>query len=353
MSVVRLHPSGQSVPCESGDTVLSALERAGYALPNNCRAGACGECKVKVLSGEFDQGMVLDMALSQEERKQGFGLMCMAKPLAEELVIEWGTADAQPKLFPPRENQYYVVTDRRLRTRRILELRLRPLGTPMRYWPGQYVMLGDRDAGVPERSYSLASAPRPDGEITLQVTRMDGGATSAWVHDSLSLGSQVRLSGPYGTFIGDPSVETPVLCMAAGSGLAPILALAEAALRRGYRQPVTLLFSGRTEEDLYDTGLMAWWQARHRNFRYLPTLTGAAPAGYQGLRGRIPALLPTLFQDLSGHSVFAAGSPAFVDDCVAAAKALGAQDALIHTEGYFPQQQPVVPAQERLLHVNA
>jgi CDP-4-dehydro-6-deoxyglucose reductase len=49
-------------------TVLMALEKAGYALPNNCRAGACGECKVKVTSGQFDQGMVLDMALSQEER---------------------------------------------------------------------------------------------------------------------------------------------------------------------------------------------------------------------------------------------------------------------------------------------
>jgi CDP-4-dehydro-6-deoxyglucose reductase len=70
------------------------LEKAGYALPNNCRAGACGECKVKVTSGQFDQGMVLDMALSQEERKQGFGLMCMAKPISEELVIEWGTEDA-------------------------------------------------------------------------------------------------------------------------------------------------------------------------------------------------------------------------------------------------------------------
>jgi CDP-4-dehydro-6-deoxyglucose reductase len=48
-------------------------------------------------------------------------------------------------------------------------------------------------------------------------------------------------------------------------------------------------------------------------------------------------LLPTVFKDLSGHSVFVAGSPGFVDDCVAAAKALGAKPELIHTEGYFAQ----------------
>jgi CDP-4-dehydro-6-deoxyglucose reductase len=71
MARIVMQPSGRSVDCLSGDTVLMGLEKAGYALPNNCRAGACGECKVKVTSGQFDQGMVLDMALSQDERQAG------------------------------------------------------------------------------------------------------------------------------------------------------------------------------------------------------------------------------------------------------------------------------------------
>jgi CDP-4-dehydro-6-deoxyglucose reductase len=349
MSCIRLHPSGRQVEASRTATVLETLEKAGYALPNNCRAGACGECKVKVLQGQFDQGFVLDMALSQDERRAGYGLMCMAKPLSDELVIEWGTADAKPKLFPPRENQRYVVTDRIVRTPRIVELRLRPLGEPMRYWPGQYLMLGDAAAGAPLRSYSIANAPRPDGEITLQVTRQADGATSAWVHDTLHPGARVQVSGPYGTFIGDPSVSTPVLCMAAGSGLAPILALAEAALKRHYAEPVTLLVSGATQADLYDAGMMAWWEARNRGFRYRPTLTREIPADPKALRGRIPALLPTLFRDLSQHSVFVAGSPSFVDDCVAAARALGARSELIHTEGYFPQSLPTPPDPSQLV----
>ncbi|WP_029009015.1 2Fe-2S iron-sulfur cluster-binding protein [Azospirillum halopraeferens] len=346
MSRIRLHPSGREVQCGEGDTVLSALEKAGYALPNNCRAGACGECKVKVISGRFDQGMVLDMALSRDERKDGYGLMCMAKPISEELVIEWGTADAKPKLFPPREDVWFVVTDRIPRTPRIVEILLRPLGQPLRYWPGQYVLFGDEREGAPPRCYSIANAPRPDGEIALHVTRVDGGATSTWIHDRVKVGDMVRLSGPYGTFIGDPSVETPVLCMAAGSGLAPILALADAALRRGYRLPVTLLFSARCEEDVYERGLMAYWQAKHRNFEFRRTLTREARP--DALHGRIPDVLPGLFADLSQHSVFIAGSPEFVDACTAAARALGADEALIHTEGYFTQQQPEYPVAERL-----
>ncbi|QEL66495.1 CDP-6-deoxy-delta-3,4-glucoseen reductase [Oryzomicrobium terrae] len=337
MARIVMQPSGRAVDCRSGDTVLMALENAGYALPNNCRAGACGECKVKVLSGQFDQGVVLDMALSADERRQGYGLMCMAKPISDELVIEWGTEDARPKLFPPKENALFVVTDKRAIANRVMELRLRPVGPPLRYWPGQYVTVGNPGANIPARAYSISNAPRPDGELVLQVARADGGLTSAWIHDDLKVGDNIKISGPYGTFIGDPSVDAPVLCLAAGTGLAPILALAEAALRRGYRKPVNLLFSARTRDDVYSQGMMAWWRTKHRNFDYKVTLTREEAEGF--LHGRLDALLPKLYPDLSKHTVFVAGSPEFTDACVAAAKALGVRDEMLHTEGFFSQQQ--------------
>jgi len=335
MARIVMQPSGKSVDCTSGDTVLMALEKAGYALPNNCRAGACGECKVKVLSGQFDQGMVLDMALSQDERRHGYGLMCMAKPISDELVIEWGTEDARPKLFPPRENVTCVVVDKRLIAARVMEIRLRPVGQPIRYWPGQYLTIGDAQNGIPARAYSIANAPRPDGEIVLQVARADDGRTSVWLHDTVQIGGVVKVSGAYGTFIGDPSVDTPVLCLAAGTGLAPILALAEAALRRGYRKPVTLVISARTLDDVYGLGMLVWWRTKHRNFDFKITLTREQHPDH--LNGRLDRVLPMLFPDLSKHSVFVAGSPAFVETCVATAQSLKAQAAMTHTEGFFCQ----------------
>lgn len=347
MARIIMQPSGKSVECAYGDTVLMALENAGYALPNNCRAGACGECKVKVTAGQFDQGMVLDMALSQDERRQGYGLMCMAKPISDELSIEWGTEDARPKLFPPREDALFVVTDKREVAERVVELRLRPVGQPIRYWPGQYVTIGNPRAGIPARAYSISNAPRPDGELVLQVARADDGVTSAWVHDTLAVGESIKVSGAYGTFIGDPGVDTPVLCLAAGTGLAPILALTEAALRRGFRKPVTLLISARSEADVYGRGLLAWWRTKHRNFDYKITLTRETRDGY--LAGRVDAVLPGLFPDLSKHTIFSAGSPEFVDSCIATVKTLGARPELIHTEGFFAQQQPVVPDAAHLL----
>lgn len=336
MARIVIEPSGKVVECQGNDTVLMALEKAGYALPNNCRAGACGECKVRVLSGQYDQGMVLDMALTDEERRAGCGLMCMAKPLADEMVIEWGDADARPKLFPPREGVLFVVVDRRELAARVAELTLRPVGQPIRYWPGQYVTLGDEREGISRRAYSISNAPRPDGELVLQIALVDDGVTSRWVHETLNIGDRIKVNGAYGTFIGDPSAETPVLCLAAGTGLAPILDLAEAAMRRGYKKRVDLIFSARTLDDVYGVGLMAWWRAKHRKFDYKITLTREEREGY--LHGRIDTLLPDLYPDLSEHSLFIAGSPEFVDACEAAAKALGAKDELIHKEGFFQQQ---------------
>ena len=68
MTKIQLSPSGKLVDAEPHDTILGALERAGYALPNNCRAGACGECKLdsdcqsgSCIAGEFvlDTGVLI------------------------------------------------------------------------------------------------------------------------------------------------------------------------------------------------------------------------------------------------------------------------------------------------------
>ena len=80
--------------------VLMALEKSGYALPNNCRAGACGEWAVKVTSGQFDQGMVFDMALSQDERKpKALASSCM-KPDLEELSLSGALKMPSRNYFP-------------------------------------------------------------------------------------------------------------------------------------------------------------------------------------------------------------------------------------------------------------
>lgn len=219
----------------------------------------------------------------------------------------------------------------------IVEVWLEPLGDALGYQPGQYVLLEDADGAIAPRSFSVANAPRADARISVLVTRVPGGQASEWVHDRLAAGTTVLVSGPYGTFVGTPGATAPALYLAAGSGLAPVRALLEAALPGARRRALTLVFSARTQEDVIDADRWLAWEAREPRFRFVRTLTrepGPPP------RGRVPALLGDLVGDLRGWDVFIAGAAGFVAGCGAAAAALGAPRARIHTEVFYGEPQP-------------
>lgn len=234
----------------------------------------------------------------------------------------------------PVDDLPFMLVDRAKRTPRIVELVLAPLGRPLSHAAGQYVLLGDVDGRVPPRSYSVANLPRADGQLSLLVTEVPGGETSRWAH-RLKPGATVSISGPYGTFVDDPAWRGPILHLAAGSGLAPILAIVESQLPRDDVPEVAIVFSARTPADLYMLGRLRYWQRTHPRFRFIPTLTRPAPAALQ--HGRIPAILPTLVGDLSAHAVFVAGNDGFVDACVAAARSCGAPPQRIRTESFFSE----------------
>lgn len=238
---------------------------------------------------------------------------------------------------PSAFDEPYEVMRVERKTPTILELELQPRGDSLAYLPGEYVLLENDLHVLPPRSYSVANAPRPDGMISLLVTRVAGGATSRWVHDRLRVGDTVRISGPYGTFVDHPGSTGPALYLAAGSGLAPIRALLETELRSGARSSLMLIVSARTEADVIDRARFERWQAEHERFRFIPTLTrdpGASP------RGRIPGLLPRLQPDLSDHDVFIAGAPGFVTACAVAADARSARHERVHAEAFFVEPQP-------------
>jgi CDP-4-dehydro-6-deoxyglucose reductase len=156
-----------------------------------------------------------------------------------------------------------------------IELWLWPLGAPLDYLPGEYVLIEDHSGEIPPRSYSIANTPRSDRLISMLVTRVPGGATSNWIHDGLEVGDELILSGTYGSFVDDPASTAPGLFLAAGSGLAPIRALIDAGLAAGVRQSLTLIFSARTPGDVIDRERFAGWGSRHPQFRFIRALTRA------------------------------------------------------------------------------
>jgi CDP-4-dehydro-6-deoxyglucose reductase, E3 len=247
------------------------------------------------------------------------------------------TAVGVPRPAPPRPALGYRVAALTAVTPSIVALSLRPLGAHLEFAPGQYVLLQDEKGRVPARAYSVANAPRPDGELSLLVTRAARGAASTWVHEALRSGEVVRLTGPFGSFVDDPAATAPGLYLAAGSGLAPIRSLVEAALADGRRDSLTLVFSARTEADVIDGDLFERWQTRAPRFRFIRTLTRASGPPPTG---RVPELLPSLGALPRQADVFVAGAPGFVAVCTRALLELGASRVAVHSEVFYDEPRP-------------
>jgi ferredoxin-NADP reductase len=121
-------------------------------------------------------------------------------------------------------------------------------------WPGQAagqhvdLRLTADDGYTAQRSYSLSAPDR----VELTVQRIADGEVSPYLTDVIRLGDPVELRGPVGGwFVWRPGTERPVLLVAGGSGIAPLMAMIRARRRSGDGTPFTLLYSVRTPSDLY------------------------------------------------------------------------------------------------------
>jgi CDP-4-dehydro-6-deoxyglucose reductase/ferredoxin-NAD(P)+ reductase (naphthalene dioxygenase ferredoxin-specific) len=152
-------------------------------------------------------------------------------------------------------------------THDILRLRLEIFaGGPFAFSAGQYAQLELPVAPGISRDYSMAN--RPDQPLLeFHVRVMPGGSVSHRIATALKVGDMVKVSGPMGTSYLRAQHPGPMLCIAGGSGLAPVKSIAETALTSGLAHPVHLYFGVRAERDVYCERELAALQARHANFR--------------------------------------------------------------------------------------
>ena len=339
---VTVANTGQTFTCPEGELILDAGLEAGIGLPHNCRGGACGTCKSQVIEGAVDHGWVMSFAISDEEKAAGKCLICQSKPLTPTLVIRTDNAVAGAEETPPapiEASGQLLASEPLTPSIRRLVLALPP-EIRFRYRAGMHVEL--RTPGVAKpRTYSIATPPDddglpPDGLLEFFITRHEHGQASGWLHGPARLGAPIDLHGPYGNFRLPKDTDGPVLCLAGGSGLSPILSIARRALATGFAYPMRLILSVRDRSEALALDALHALTRRHANFTYRITLTRApeAPPGWR--LGRIPDWLAEELPDLSTWHVLAAGPPAFVDACVAKAQALGAAPDDILTDSFTP-----------------
>jgi len=142
-----------------------------------------------------------------------------------------------------------------------------------------------------ERSYSVASPPEQTGEIELTVDLVEDGEISTYLHEGLSVGDQLEVRGPIGGYFvwGKKLEELPLLLVAGGSGIVPLMAMLRHRAAIGATNPTVLLFSIRTAADaIYRAELERLAQApAGAGFDLRLTFTRQPPPAWAGYQRRI------------------------------------------------------------------
>ena len=209
-------------------------------------------------------------------------------------------------------------------------------------WAGQRagqhvdIRLTAEDGYQAERSYSIASAP--DGNrIDLTVVRIDDGEVSPYLTGDLRPGDQIELRGPVGGyFVWEPSLGGPLLLVAGGSGIAPLMAMVRLRAAADSDVDTRLLVSSRNFGDIiYHDELE---QLDGGRLRVVHTLTQSQPPGWDGYARRVDAdmLAEVGPPPAERPLVYVCGPTPFVESVAEALVHLGHQPERIKTERFGP-----------------
>ena len=270
-------------------------------------------------------------ALRDTLRKQGYFLACQC-PATDELDI---VQPGEGALFSPA-----TVREKQLLAANVCRLRLES-ATALYYHAGQFINV--RRADGLTRSYSLASLPQTDEYLELHIRRRPNGAMCNWMFDLLAVGEQVAIQGPIGScyYLNDRP-DTPLLLIATGTGLAPLLGIARDALHAGHRGPIHLYHGSSESEGLYCGEELQALSDAHSHFAYTRCVSRGAPTvGYES--GRADAVAFGRHGNLKGWRIYLCGAPPMVHAAKKWAYLAGAAIADIYADAFETRELRAQP----------
>ena len=294
--------NGNSFLARRGELLLDAALSNGIDLPHDCRAGHCGTCCVRLISGEVRGG---------EGAEPGIVHACQCR-IVGDAVIERG----EPSGVRTVEG---VLSSLRPLSPDVLEVGI-STERALPYRAGQYARV--RFSGYPSRPYSMTHPLRSEpnnGSVWFHVRRMKDGRVTSSLGKRIAPGHRVKLSGPYGSAHFRFNLDRLIL-VATSTGFAPIWSIAVAALRENPLRKMMIIAGGRTIESLYMGPALA------RLSHFPNVLVVACCSTPQTLAtavkpGRPTDYLPPL---LATDVLYACGAPAMVDSVKSIAAHIGA-----------------------------
>ena len=286
-STATLLPSNKEVFVKQNESVLSAALDKGIDWPHDCKFGTCGACKCKLIRGKIKPTSDYSYTLTKEELANDYFLACQSR-LTMDSTIEVDLGDLVR--MPPRTSNALVKSTEML-TSDIMKLVIETdKEVEHNALPGMWAELSIDGLDRP-RSYSFASAPKNEQpkEFTFFIRKVSGGKFTEWLFDEKrDIKQCVTINGPFGSFYLREK-STPIVCIAGGSGLAPIKSLLEGGVLNQAKRDVVFLFGARTQEDLYCVKeleeIKNGWNKDYK-FDFIPVLNmEPEDSNWQGGRG--------------------------------------------------------------------
>jgi naphthalene 1,2-dioxygenase ferredoxin reductase component len=324
---VLVQPFNRVIRVQPGANLLQALQEAQVPMSYSCMAGRCGTCRCRVLEGEVMEGA--GQAQRPTDADPGCVLACQTY-LTEPCTIEIPEPD-EVVVHPARIVKATVVAVEDL-THDIKRLVLRP-AKPLEFSPGQYVQLQFTPAHA--RPYSMAGLAA-DGLFEFHVRLVPDGRVTGYIANTLKVGDAVKVSGPLGSAYLRRKHEGPMLCVAGGTGLAPILSILRGAAAQGMKNPVHLYFGVRSPRDLYGLDWLAPLQRAHPAWQvHVVVTSGGDPAVHRC--GLVTDAIEQDHADLAGWRAYLCGSPPMVEAATLMARRRGVAADHIYADAFYAQ----------------
>ncbi|RPI94342.1 MAG: oxidoreductase [Chloroflexi bacterium] len=211
----------------------------------------------------------------------------------------------------------------------------------MRHRAGQHydIRLTAEDGYQAQRSYSIASEPEREGELDITVERINDGEVSTYMHDVLVPGDHIEARGPIGGyFVWEAAMDEPLLLIAGGSGVVPLMSMIRHRAAAGAKNPASLLYSSRGFEEIIYYQELEKLRAADQGLQVFHSLTRSQPPDWKGYARRIdPDMLKEVAEPL-GRSVqaYVCGPTLLVEAVANTLLTIGIKSDRIRTERFGP-----------------
>jgi naphthalene 1,2-dioxygenase ferredoxin reductase component len=324
---VLIEPLHKVIRVEPGTNLLEALRAEQVPMSYSCMAGRCGTCRCRVVAGE-----VLDQGRSEEAQLHADGQYVLACQtfLTEPCTIEIPEPD-EIVVHPARIIKATVQAVETL-TSDVKRLVLKP-AKAIEFSPGQYAQLQFTSNHI--RPYSMAGLATDDS-LEFHVRVVAGGHVSGYVANSLKIGDTVRISGPLGTAYLRRKHSGPMLCVAGGTGLAPMLSILRGVVAAGMDNDVHVYVGARSPRDVYGIEWLRALQQRRSSIKLHLVVTSDADSRIHR-SGLVTEAIEEDITSLAGWRAYLCGSPPMVEATTVLARRKGIESAHIYADAFYPQ----------------